>query len=52
MATLSSHTLNSVDGTHAGGLPITLNRIEPDGSRPEILRGQTDEGVGSPARWI
>ncbi len=44
MATLSSHTLNSVDGTHAGGLPITLNRIEPDGSRPEILRGQTDEG--------
>ncbi len=44
MATLSSHTLNSVDGTHAGGIPLSLSRIEADGRRTELLRGATDEG--------
>ena len=28
MATITSHTLNSVDGTHAGGIPVTLTVIE------------------------
>ena len=27
MATVSSHTLNSVDGTHAGGIAVTLFRV-------------------------
>lgn len=27
MATLSSHTLNGTDGTHAGGIPVRLARI-------------------------
>jgi 5-hydroxyisourate hydrolase len=27
MATVSSHTLNSVDGTHAKGIGVTLTRI-------------------------
>ena len=44
MATLSTHTLNSVDGTHAGGILVTLARIEADGSRTELFRQRTDEG--------
>ncbi len=27
MATLSSHTLNSTNGTHAGGIEVSLNNI-------------------------
>ncbi len=27
MATLSSHTLNGTDGTHAGGIPVRLTRV-------------------------
>ncbi len=44
MATLSTHTLNSVDGTHAGGIPVTLTRIDADGRRTELFRQATDEG--------
>ena len=44
MATLSTHALNSVDGTHAGGVLVTLARIEADGSRIELFRQATDEG--------
>ena len=44
MATLSTHTLNSVDGTHAGGILVTLARIEADGRRTELFRQATDEG--------
>ena len=44
MALLSTHTLNSVDGTHAGGILVTLARIEADGRRTELFRQETDEG--------
>ena len=27
MATLTSHTLNGSDGTHAGGIPVTLTNL-------------------------
>lgn len=44
MATLSTHTLNSVDGTHAGPIALSVQRINPDSTRSEFLSGQTDEG--------
>ena len=44
MATLSTHTLNAVDGSHAGGIALSLERIEADGRRHEILSGETDPG--------
>ena len=44
MAILSSHTLNGTDGTHAGSIGIDLFRIADDGSRENILAGETDEG--------
>ncbi len=44
MAFLSTHTLNSVDGSHAGGVPVTLTRIDADGRRTELFRQATDEG--------
>lgn len=28
MATLTSHTLNGTDGTHAGSIPVTLTNLE------------------------
>ena len=28
MATLTSHTLNGSDGTHAGGIPVTLTNLD------------------------
>ena len=39
MATLSSHTLNGTDGTHAGGIDVTLTG--PDGV---VFQAQTDPG--------
>ena len=44
MASLSTHTLNSVDGTHAGGILVTLTRIDADGRRTELFRQATDKG--------
>jgi 5-hydroxyisourate hydrolase len=44
MAVLSSHTLNSVDGTHAGGIRIEVIRIDPAGARTRLLDTATDEG--------
>ena len=44
MAVLSTHTLNSVDGSHAGGVALSLFRIEPDGRRTELLASATDDG--------
>ena len=31
MATLSSHLLNSVNGTHASGVKVTINQINSSG---------------------
>ena len=42
--TLSSHTLNGVDGTHAGGIGLDLFRLSADGAREKIFSGATDEG--------
>lgn len=39
MAKISSHLLNAADGTHAGGVPITLTG--PDGA---LFESQTDPG--------
>lgn len=44
MAIVSSHTLNSVDGTHAGGIAVTLTRISADGSRTDLFNSATDDG--------
>ncbi len=44
MAIVSSHTLNSVDGTHAGGIAVTLTRIDTDGSRTILFETATDDG--------
>ena len=44
MATLSTHTLNSVDGTHAGGIRVVVFRIGPGGVRVQLLDTVTDPG--------
>lgn len=44
MATISTHTLNSVDGTHAGHVSISLARIGPGGARVEVFSSSTDAG--------
>jgi len=44
MATLSTHTLNSVDGTHAGQVGVTLLRVSPDGARAVVFSTSTDTG--------
>lgn len=42
MATISTHTLSAVDGTHAGSVAVKLVRIGRDGSRSTRLTGATD----------
>lgn len=44
MATLSTHTLNSVDGTHAGMVGVSLYRVAPDGQRLPVFSAATDAG--------
>ncbi len=44
MATLTTHTLNSVDGTHAGQVGVSLFRVTPDGSRLPVFEAATDAG--------
>lgn len=44
MAILTSHTLNSVDGTHAGGIAVALFRIDPSGQRIALFETAMDEG--------
>ena len=44
MATLSTHTLNSVDGTHAGHVGVSLVRIAADGARIVMFSTSTDVG--------
>lgn len=43
MALLSSHTLNSVDGTHAGGIRLRVIQINGD-ERKVLIDSMTDEG--------
>ena len=42
MATLSSHLLNSVNGTHASGVKIVINQINPSGESKIFLETETD----------
>ena len=44
MATLSTHTLNAADGSHAGGVAIHLLRIGPAGERTTLFAKATDAG--------
>lgn len=44
MAIVSSHTLNSVVGTHAGGIRVALFRVEESGARTTLFETATDEG--------
>lgn len=44
MATLSTHTLNAADGSHAGGVAIALLRISPAGERKTLFAKATDAG--------
>ena len=44
MATLSSHLLNSVDGTHANGVKIIINQINISGNKIIFFETETDSG--------
>ncbi len=44
MATFTTHLLDSVHGTHAGGVAVTLARLRPDGGRETVLERVTDPG--------
>jgi 5-hydroxyisourate hydrolase len=44
MAVVTTHLLNSVLGTHAGGVGIGLLRIEPSGVRTIVFERETDVG--------
>jgi 5-hydroxyisourate hydrolase len=42
MAVITTHLLNSVLGTHAGGVRIKLLRIEPSGASTVMFERETD----------
>ena len=44
MATLSSHLLNSVDGTHACGVKVIINQIDSSGEKVIFFESETDNG--------
>ena len=44
MATISSHLLNSVDGTHANGVKVTIYQINSSGEKKIFFKTETDEG--------
>ena len=44
MATLSSHLLNSVDGTHANGVKVIINQINLSGEKIVFFETETDSG--------
>ena len=44
MAILSSHTLNSVDGTHAGGIRVSISQIGVNSERTVLIGSATDAG--------
>ena len=44
MATISSHLLNSIDGTHANGVKITIYQINSSGKKKIFFETETDEG--------
>ena len=44
MATLSSHLLNSVNGTHASGVKVIINQINSSGAKKIFFETESDEG--------
>ena len=44
MATISSHLLNSVAGTHANGVKVTIYQINSSGEKKIFFETETDEG--------
>ena len=44
MATLSSHLLNSVNGTHAIGVKVIINQINSSGEKVIFFESETDNG--------
>ena len=44
MATLSSHLLNSVEGTHASGVKVIINQINSSGEKVIFFESKTDNG--------
>ena len=44
MAAISSHTLNSVDGTHAAGIAVALYKIGSSEARELVFETATDDG--------
>ena len=44
MATVSSHLLNGMDGSHAAHVKIRLSKVENEGSRTIVFDTQTDSG--------
>jgi 5-hydroxyisourate hydrolase len=44
MATLSSHLLNSVNGTHASGVKVIINQINSSGEKVIFFESKTDNG--------
>ena len=44
MATLSSHLLNSVDGTHANGVKVIINQINLSWDKITFFETETDSG--------
>ena len=44
MATLSSHLLNSVNGTHANGVKVIIYQINSKGDKKKFLETKTDDG--------
>jgi 5-hydroxyisourate hydrolase len=42
MVTISSHTLDSVNGAHAGGIEVELLRLDDAGGRTHVFATQTD----------
>ena len=43
MASLSSHLLNSVDGTHAEGVKVTINQINSNGDKKKFYETETNK---------
>ena len=43
MAILSSHLLNSVNGTHASGVKVIINQINSSGIKKKFFETQTDD---------
>ncbi|MAP00434.1 MAG: hypothetical protein CML35_01500 [Rhodobacteraceae bacterium] len=44
MPSVSTHVLNSENGTHVSGLTVTLTHVQSDGIRKIIFSNKTDTG--------